>query len=94
MAKKSVGLAKTYGTRYGKKIRDQVGTIESEARRKHKCPYCNYVRVKRVSAGVWECGKCNKKFTGRAYTAGKKIANPYAMVSEDIQTYKGELEAK
>ena len=94
MAKKSVGLAKTYGARYGKKIRVQVGTLEMEARRKHKCPYCNYTAVRRLSTGIWSCKKCKNKFTGRAYTAGKKIANPYAMAKEDVQTYEGELEAE
>lgn len=87
MAKKaSVGLGKTYGTRYGKKIRDQTATYEVEARKKHKCPYCNYTAVRRVTTGVWHCKKCDAKFTGKAYSAGKKIANPLAVAQEQIYT--------
>ncbi len=59
---------KRFGTRYGIKVRTKTGKIEAEQRRHHKCPYCSKEGVKRVSYGIWECGKCGVKFTGRAYT--------------------------
>ncbi len=59
---------KRLGSRYGRRVRAKVGKIETEQRRKHKCPYCNKIAVRRVSFGIWECEKCNSKFTGRAYT--------------------------
>ena len=77
MAKKSsnAGSAKRYTTRYGGSNRQKVGAIESESRKKHKCPYCNANRVRRITYGVWNCTKCLKKFTGKAYTLStrKKI---------------------
>lgn len=66
---KPVASGKTYGTRYGRRTRDKYAALANEARRKHKCPYCNYSQVKRLaSSGIWQCRKCTAKFTGRAYT--------------------------
>jgi large subunit ribosomal protein L37Ae len=39
----------------------------------HKCPQCGFVKVKRKSVGVWQCGKCNFTFTGGAYTPSTKL---------------------
>jgi large subunit ribosomal protein L37Ae len=72
MVKKvTYGSVKRLGTRYGRTLRFKLGKIESEQRKKHKCPYCNYVQVRRVSAGIWQCKKCDAKFTNKAYTVGK-----------------------
>lgn len=60
-----------YGTRYGRRNRDKVARIEVEQRRSHKCPRCAFIKVKRVSTGIWQCQKCNAKFTSRAYTVSK-----------------------
>jgi large subunit ribosomal protein L37Ae len=66
---KPVAAGKTFGTRYGRQNRDQYAALAVEARKKHKCPYCNYIQVKRLaSSGIWECRKCTAKFTARAYT--------------------------
>jgi large subunit ribosomal protein L37Ae len=72
MAKKvTYGSVKRLGTRYGRTLRFKLGKIESDQRKRHKCPYCNYVQVRRVSAGIWQCNKCEAKFTNKAYTVGK-----------------------
>jgi len=72
MAKKATyGSVKRFGSRYGKRLRDRYGAIEAEQRKKHKCPYCNYVKVKRVAIGIWSCNKCGAKFTSKAYTVAK-----------------------
>lgn len=72
MAKKvTYGSTKRFGTRYGKKMKERFGTVETEQRKKHKCPYCNYVQVKRLATGIWKCAKCEAKFTSRAYTVAK-----------------------
>ncbi|MBU0666365.1 MAG: 50S ribosomal protein L37ae [Nanoarchaeota archaeon] len=65
------GSARRFGSRYGRKIRNRLEKIESEQRKLHKCPFCHYIRVKRVSNGIWLCQKCNIKFTSKAYTVAK-----------------------
>jgi len=72
MAKKTTyGSTKRFGPRYGKKMRERFGAIESQQRKNHKCPYCRYDTVKRLSKGIWQCSKCNAKFTSKAYTVAK-----------------------
>lgn len=69
-SKRRPGSIKRFGARYGRGVKLKFGKIEAEQRKKHPCPYCRAVRVKRVAAGIWECRKCGSKFTGRAYTVG------------------------
>ncbi|MBN4049253.1 50S ribosomal protein L37ae [archaeon AH-315-M20] len=68
-----LGSAKRFGARYGTKTKHKFAKIEREQRRKHKCPYCNNVKVKRVAVGIWHCRKCDSKFTGKAYSVKKTI---------------------
>jgi large subunit ribosomal protein L37Ae len=70
---KSVGTAKRFGARYGKTVKERVAKVEEQQRKKHKCPYCNKVKVKRISAGIWECRGCMAKFTGKAYSPTERI---------------------
>ncbi|MBW2979406.1 50S ribosomal protein L37ae [Candidatus Woesearchaeota archaeon] len=63
-----LGSAKRFGARYGKTVKERFAKIEALQRAKHKCPYCSAVRVKRIAAGIWQCRKCNAKFTGKAYS--------------------------
>ena len=64
--------SKRYGVRYGRRLRDKVGKLELE-RRSDSCPYCHYKKLVRVASGIWLCKKCSSKFTGRAYSVGKKV---------------------
>jgi large subunit ribosomal protein L37Ae len=75
------GSVRRLGSRYGRTTRFKLGKIESEQRKKHKCPYCNYVKVKRKTAGIWECRKCGASFTNKAYTVGKIVS-----IKEMIET--------
>ncbi|MCH8329305.1 MAG: 50S ribosomal protein L37ae [Nanoarchaeota archaeon] len=68
-----LGSAKRFGARYGSKPKHMFAKIEKEQRKKHRCPYCNAVKVKRISMGIWHCRKCNSKFTGKAYTIAKSV---------------------
>ena len=70
MAQKKVGLGpvKRYGVRYGRTIKHKLAKIEREYKKNHKCPYCNYVAVRRLAAGIWGCKKCSSVFTGKAYS--------------------------
>lgn len=66
---KKVGPAGRFRSRYGRKIRETITEIESQYKNKRLlCPFCNYLSVKRVAYGIWECGKCGKKLAGKAYT--------------------------
>jgi len=65
---KKVSSAGRFGSRYGRKIRNKIASIESSQKGWHKCPFCRKERVKRVSVGIWQCKKCDNKFIGKAYT--------------------------
>ena len=71
--KVGLGSVKRFGARYGRKLKVKFSKIETEQRKFHKCPYCNKTAVKRVAVGIWNCKKCNAKFTGKAYSVSKKI---------------------
>ena len=73
-AQRGLGPVKRFGTRYGRIIKHKLANIEIEQKQKHKCPYCGKPKVGRVSFGIWQCGKCNAKFTARAYTVGQKLS--------------------
>jgi large subunit ribosomal protein L37Ae len=68
-----LGSAKRFGARYGSKPKHKFAKIEKEQRKKHRCPYCNNFKVKRVAVGIWHCRKCNSKFTGKAYSVAKLV---------------------
>jgi len=66
-----IGLIKRFGARYGTKVKNRFGEVEKEQRKKHKCPYCSALKVKRVAIGIWFCKKCKAKFSGKAYSLSK-----------------------
>ena len=66
------GSTKRFGTRYGHTLKNKLGKIEAHQKQKHECPYCSKPKVKFISVGIWECKKCNAKFTGKAYTPYSK----------------------
>jgi large subunit ribosomal protein L37Ae len=67
MAKDLPKSVKRFGSRYGRRLRLKFGLIERVQRAKHKCPYCGYVKATWMSVGIWQCEKCNAKFSGKAY---------------------------
>jgi len=68
-----LGAARRFGPRYGASLKHKFNEIEKQHRAKHLCPYCHKISVKRVSVGIWECSKCNSKFTGKAYVPSVKL---------------------
>ena len=62
---------KRFGARYGARLKKKFAEIESQQKAVYPCPYCNYVKVKRVSIGIWQCNKCNAKFSSKAYSVSK-----------------------
>jgi len=71
--REGLGSARRFGARYGRKTKLKFFKVEAEQRKLHKCPYCSKVAVKRVAVGIWQCRKCNTKFTGGAYSITKKV---------------------
>ena len=82
MAVSKRSSAKRYGIRYGASLRDKIGKLEKERRDTNNCPYCHYRAVVRLAAGIWACRKCNSKFTGRAYSVGKKVEEAVVAAQE------------
>lgn len=70
---KKVGPTRGLGPRYGATVRKRYMKIIKDLRRPHKCPHCGFLKVRRVSVGIWKCGKCDFTFTGGAYTPTTKL---------------------
>jgi len=56
-----------FGSRYGKRIREAVLEADKKAKASYLCPFCSRTSVRRVAAGIWQCGKCGKKIASGAY---------------------------
>lgn len=67
MATKKVLSAGRFGSRYGKKIRVSLISVEKKQRKKQICPHCKKPTAKRVAKGIWSCKFCGKKFAGGAF---------------------------
>ncbi len=44
--------------------RTRAGAALKKKSRHYTCPSCNYQKVRRKAAGIWECRKCNHTFSG------------------------------
>ena len=91
-----LGSVKRFGPRYGRKPKLKFSKIEAEQRKLHKCPYCSKVAVKRLAVGIWQCRKCNIKFSGKAYSVAKKITfkEEIEVPEEEPQVAEEEMEAE
>ena len=88
-----LGSVKRFGARYGRKTKLKFSKVEAEQRKLHKCPYCSAIAVKRVAVGIWNCRKCNSKFTGKAYPVTKNIITKETkMIEEEPMAAKEEME--
>lgn len=70
---KKVGSTRGLGARYGSTVRKRYIRAIAGLKKAHRCPQCGFVRVKRVSVGVWKCRKCEYTFTGGAYVPSTKL---------------------
>ena len=64
---KKTKSAGRFGARYGKTVKNRLVKVEVKQRVKQKCPFCSKLGVKRLSKGIWDCSKCNKKFASNTY---------------------------
>ena len=65
---KKVGSTGRFGARYGRGVKVAVEKIERKQRIIYVCPSCKNKSLKRLSAGIWKCSRCNSKFAGGAYS--------------------------
>ncbi len=70
---KKLGAVKRFGARYGRKLKQKYAEAENLHKQSYKCPYCTYIRVRRLASGIWQCRKCSSKFTSKAYNVSKKV---------------------
>ncbi len=70
---KKVGPTRGLGVRYGATVRKRYVKVITELKKPHRCPQCGFVKVHRLSVGVWQCGKCSYTYAGGAYTPVTKL---------------------
>lgn len=68
-----VGPAGSLGARYGTVARKRYATLVAALRSPHECPQCHITAVRRLSVGIWLCGRCGFKFAGGAYAPTTKL---------------------
>ncbi|PIN94631.1 50S ribosomal protein L37ae [Candidatus Pacearchaeota archaeon CG10_big_fil_rev_8_21_14_0_10_30_48] len=64
---KKVKVAGKHRAGFGTRVRTKLIAVESKQRKSQTCPFCSKKGVKRKSAGIWFCEKCDKTFAGGAY---------------------------
>ncbi len=87
-AKKKYGSVKRFGPRYGRRLKNKLADIEKKSKKLGKCPYCMKTAAKRLAVGIWQCGKCNSKFTGNAYYLEEKVKAGTAKKEEKEAVFK------
>jgi large subunit ribosomal protein L37Ae len=80
---KKTKSAGRFGARYGKRVRAKLVGVETKQRIKQKCPFCGKMGVKRLSKGLWQCRKCNKKFAHDVYHLPSEL-----ILSEELNKTK------
>jgi len=83
----STGSAGRFGARYGRVSRRRVSDIEGTMNEDHACPDCGSEAVSRQGTGIWQCGKCDYKYTGGAYQPQTPTGKT---VTRSIRTALGE----
>lgn len=68
-----VGPSGSFGARYGTVARKRYAAVIGGLRAAHECPQCHIAAVRRLSVGIWLCGRCGFKFTGGAYAPTTKL---------------------
>jgi len=61
------GSTGRFGSRYGVGIRKRILKVEEKQKKLDVCPFCGFSKIKRQAAGLFQCKKCDAKFTGGAY---------------------------
>ncbi|KAL7345405.1 ribosomal protein L43 [Encephalitozoon intestinalis] len=76
---KKVGIAGSFGARYGSTLRKRMKAVLETQRAKYSCEACGKKSVKRTAVGIWKCKSCRRIFAGGSYApstpAGKVFIN-------------------
>ncbi|KHO53008.1 MAG: 50S ribosomal protein L37Ae [archaeon GW2011_AR13] len=64
---KKTKSAGRFGARYGKTVKARLVKVEEKQRVRQTCPLCKKLGAKRISKGIWNCPKCDKKFASNTY---------------------------
>ncbi|MBT3404763.1 50S ribosomal protein L37ae [archaeon] len=64
---KKTKSAGRFGARYGSTLKAKLTNVEEKQRKRQTCPICQKAGAKRLSNGIWQCSKCNKKFASNTY---------------------------
>ncbi|AFN83347.1 60S ribosomal protein L37A [Encephalitozoon romaleae SJ-2008] len=76
---KKVGIAGSFGARYGSTLRKRMKAVLETQRAKYSCEACGKKRVRREAVGIWKCRSCRRIFAGGSYVtstpAGKIFIN-------------------
>ncbi|UCE96364.1 MAG: 50S ribosomal protein L37ae [Candidatus Bathyarchaeota archaeon] len=83
---KKIGPTGGLKARYGATVRKRYIEVVTELKKKHRCPQCNFVAVKRQSVGIWRCKKCGLTFTGGAYTPSTKLGVTAKRAAKGLST--------
>jgi|GEM_PF-411647 len=62
-----VGTAGRFSSRYGVGIRKRILAVEVKQNQASTCPFCGFSKIRREAAGLFNCKKCDARFTGGAY---------------------------
>lgn len=73
-----------FHVRGGAKWRKAYAKIYSAKRAKYICPTCLKQSVKRISAGMWECGSCSSQFAGGAYELSTPVGRLTQRLISDL----------
>ncbi|ADM11859.1 60S ribosomal protein L37A (L43) [Encephalitozoon intestinalis ATCC 50506] len=64
---KKVGIAGSFGARYGSTLRKRMKAVLETQRAKYSCEACGKKSVKRTAVGIWKCKSCRRIFAGGSY---------------------------
>jgi len=80
-----LGSVKRFGVRYGRTTKYRLAVIEKEQKKPQQCPYCRKPKAHRLSFGIYQCDKCNKKFTGPAYALTPIVVRSEKPAAVEVQ---------
>jgi len=69
---KKAKAAGKFGSGYGRRVRMNFNSVESQQRKKQQSPFNKKSKLKRIAAGIWKDIKSGKIFAGPAYYIDQK----------------------